>query len=596
MSAGPRPNVWVIWSDQDYLPTELESGVGLVIKLHQPSESLFRPASVAACTVGILSPRSGQIGFRAKFALLDAPSDGFAALHESELASERSWMTLAKFKSRYGQLALLIGDRKAYTEIFRLLPQVARRLLLLVNDLAALNELRPTSRVLRQVRTSKDDLWSQFFREDEERFSLVDFGRSMRAWNLATANLAGVESIAADVPLWGGHFVLPLRLAFPEVLGQQQLLNVVIGPNGSGKTNLLLGLAKCVVDQHVRFTPEVPDPFEPSAPYVPDVLVSDEMDSVELEDLEEDPEPKPIRIAVFTYERALWTSLRRRGVTVYEQGVRAGNWRQLTELIYEVISSTEPDRDALRDLRLLKEILSGFLTTSELRFPLHPAQPTAQRPYWMVMEFGSDISLDDLAALERPDLKDMVGRLDRGEAPFMRPLGGREYTLSSGERSLTLFCARLMIASRDSALVLIDEPENHLHPRFITLMVQTLARSLQATGSRALLVTHSPFVVREFERSTVKVMKRSADGIPQIFHPSLQTLGSDVSMISDYVFEDEQIRKGFQESIDRAIRTQQLQRSLDKGEIEKLAADLGEDAVSYLIERSEDADDGGSNA
>lgn len=91
-------------------------------------------------------------------------------------------------------------------------------------------------------------------------------------------------------------------------------------------------------------------------------------------------------------------------------------------------------------------------------------------------------------------------------------------------------------------------------------------------------------------------MKKSADGVPQIFHPSLQTLGADVSMISDYVFEDEQIRKGFQESIDRAMRTQDLPRSLDKSQLERLAADLGEDAVSYLIERSESAADEGSNA
>lgn len=590
LSEESRPNVWVIWSDQDYLPKELESGVGLIIKLHQPSESSFpSQAAVAPCTVAILSPRSRQISVRAKFALLETRDDGFPELQLGEPASERRWMTLAKFKSRYGQLALLIGDRKAYTEIFHLLPQAARRLLLLVNDLAALNELRPSSRILRQVRTSTEDLWSQFFREDEERFSLVDFRRSMRVRDLATTNLDLVEAIAADVPLWGGHLVLPLRLSFPEVLGQRQLLNVVIGPNGSGKTNLLLGLARCVVKQQMQFSPRDTGAFEPNDEGVP---IADEMDGIELADFDAQPARKPTRIAVFTYERALWTSLRRRGVAVYEQGVRAGNWRQLTQLIYEVISSTEPDRDALRDLRLLKQILSGFLSTSELRFPLHPAQPTQ----WMGLEFGSEISLDDLAALQQPELIDVAGRLDRREPPRMRPVGGSEYTLSSGERSLTLFCARLMIASRDSALVLIDEPENHLHPRFITLMVQTLARSLQATGSRALLVTHSPFVVREFERSTVKIMKKSADGVPQIFRPSLQTLGADVSMISDYVFEDEQIRKGFQESIDRAMRTQDLPRSLDRRQLERLAADLGEDAVSYLIERSESAADEGSNA
>jgi ATPase subunit of ABC transporter with duplicated ATPase domains len=171
------------------------------------------------------------------------------------------------------------------------------------------------------------------------------------------------------------------------------------------------------------------------------------------------------------------------------------------------------------------------------------------------------------------------------------------YTLSSGERSLTLFCTRLIKASRKSALVLIDEPENHLHPRFITLMMQALSRSLQATGSRALLVTHSPFVVREFERSTVKVMKRNRDGVPELYRPAMQTLGGDVSMISDYVFEDTETKKGFEESIDRAMREQSRKHDVDAGDLTSiLAAGLGEDAMSYLIARSNSPTEDGTDA
>lgn len=574
LSAGLRPNVWVIWPDQDHLPEELDSAVGLLIKLHSP-EVLSYPTSavVEPCTVGVLSPRTGNSGYLAKFCLPDAPSERPSddRLRGKDRSSPR-WMTLADFRAEFGQIAVSIGDRRAYADIAqRLTPEIARRVLLLANDLVALNELRPSSRILLQVRNSPHDLWSQFFREDEERFALVDFRGSMRAWDLATARLEHVEWLAAEVPLWGGDFVLPLRLNFPEVLGQRQLLNVVIGPNGTGKTTLLLGLAKCVANKDVEIGFE--EEFAGRA--------------------REDHSWKTVNIVVFTYERAMWAPLRRRGVKVYEQGVRASNWRQLTQLTYEILSSTEEDPDGLRDLRLLREILSGFLKTRELRFPLHPL---AQSPSRKSRFFETEISLDDLAASGRGHLTEIVGRLDRRNPPYMRTEQGREYTLSSGERSLALFCARLMIASRGGAFVLIDEPENHLHPRFITLMVQTLARSLQATGSRALLVTHSPFVVREFERSTVKVMKTSAEGVPEMFRPSLQTLGADVTMISDYVFEDEQIRKGFQESIDRAIRTQRFQRSLDKGQLESLAADLGDDAVSYLIERTEAAADEDTDA
>lgn len=570
LSEGSQPNVWVTSPQIDSLPPELESAVGLLIELEfwdelaHVSRNKIRP-----CTVVVQSPRPGRARFSAKCVFLEGSGEPSS---EDRLRDrnpvKRGWMSLAEFQSRFGPLAVSVGDRQAYQYMFRQLSrEVALRLLLRINDLVALNELKPGSRILRQVRTSSHDLWSQLFREDEERFALVDFRRSMDYQKRAMASLDRVESLAADVPLWGGHFKLPLKLSFPVVLGQRQLQNVVIGPNGSGKTNLLLGLAKCVLNNRVEIRP-------------------DERDNLGLNVHHHYRSSAPIQVAVFTYERAMWSTLRRKGVAVYEQGVRASDWRKLTQLIYEILSSRPENHDGLRDLRLLREILSGFIDVSELRLPLHSAQPAAQRSRWIDRDDDLQISLEVLTST--PELfMDAVARLDRGNAPFMRTKEGREYALSSGQRSLVLFCARLMIASRDSALVLIDEPENHLHPRFITLMVQTLARTLQATGSRALIVTHSPFVVREFERSTVKVLKTSAEGIPEMFRPSLQTLGADVAMISDYVFEDEQIRKGFHESIDRAIRTQQFQGNLDSGRIGSLAASLGEDAVSYLIERSE---------
>ncbi|SOZ22483.1 hypothetical protein CBM2609_U20004 [Cupriavidus taiwanensis] len=565
-----RPHVWVTSSQTKNLPPELESGVGLIIELHPWEELRYANRNkILPCSVTVLSPRPGDSRFLAKFVFLERSGE---PPREDRLRDKNldnmGWMSLEDFQSRFGPFALSIGDRQAYQYMFDLLPrEVALRFLLLVNDLVALNELRPGSRILRQVRTSPEDLWSQFFREDEERFALVDFRRCMDSRQKQMASLDHVESLTAEVPLWGERFVLPLRLIFPVVLGQRQRQNVVIGPNGSGKTNLLLGLAKCVLNNRVEVGPNETDNFGPN------VHLNYRRSA-------------PIQVAVFTYERGMWATLRRKGVAVYEQGVRASDWRKLTQLIYEILSSQSENKDGLRDLRLLREVLSGFIDVSELRFPLHPAQPATQRSRWIDRDDDVHISLEDLTSMPEP-FPDTVARLDRGNAPFMSTKEGRKYTLSSGERSLVLFCVRLMIASRDSALVLVDEPENHLHPRFITLMIQTLARTLQATGSRALIVTHSPFVVREFERSTVKVLKTSAEGLPQMFHPSLQTLGADVAMISDYVFEDEQIRKGFQESIDRAIRAQQFNGALDGRQIERLAARLGEDAVSYLIERSE---------
>lgn len=560
--------VWIARGDS--LPLNLKYATGVVIvlggekRLREPEED-----RVHACTVFFLSSKFSQqpFHFSAKIAFLTGGRT------ERKLPSISDWMdggesespqfiTLADFQKDYWPLVISLGSRRSYATIFgNLGPNFGRRWLLAANELAALNEFRPGSRLLEEVRTSPHGLWSEFFREDEERFALIDFPRTVNVGRRASRSLADTESLYANVPLWKEKFELPLSLTFPVVLGQRQLQNVIIGPNGSGKTNLLLGLAKCVIARQIEINHEDSWPHYSQADRIP--------------------------IVVFTYERSMWSRLGRDNVEIYEQGVRASNWRQLTQLIYEFGTRDDSDYGVV-DLRLLVEILSGFIDVGDIRLPVFPLQVAIRRGARLEGD-DLEIALTTLAESPPAVFRELASRLDRGRSPIMRSRNGYTYELSSGERSLTLFCSRLMKASRNSALVLIDEPENHLHPRFITLMIQALSRSLQATGSRALLVTHSPFVVREFERSAVKVMKRNANGIPELLRPTMQTLGGDVSMISDYVFEDDEIRKGFEESIDRAIRERQLHTGVvgAKKLAESLAEGLGEDAMNYLFARSE---------
>lgn len=575
-----RPGVWMVWGGYGSLPSEFRNVRGLVVSIEAWKDLPFRiweRESVLPCTVWVVAGNQ-QHPVEAKITLLDWPAGPNLDTQLEDMEVEKLvWMPLPDFKSRLGQFVVVIGNRRAYQDIFRLLgAELAKRLLLLINELVVLNELRPSARILRQVRESEQNLWAQFFREDEERFALVDFRRSVQSMRIDRVGPEHVDWLEAEVPLWRGKFVLPLRLNFPEVLGEQQLMNVVIGPNGAGKTTLLLGLAKAVVDGDVHFG-------------------ATDMPSASLNFRSPSGGSLPLRLSVFTYERSMWQSLRRKGVSVYEQGVRSSDWQRLTQLIHQIVTSGEEIKSGQSDLRLLAEILAGFLRIRELWLPLHISRPGDQAsPLNDPLGFENEISLSNLTDLSDRPYSEVIARLDRGRPPFMRDYEGRNYDLSSGQRSLVLFCTRLMTASTDGALVLVDEPENHLHPYFITLMIQTLSRTLQATGSRALVVTHSPFVVREFEKSTVKVMKISPEGKPEIFRPSLQTLGADVSMISDYVFEDEAIRKGFQNSIDRAVRARQRRGGAKP--LHGLAADLGEDGLSYLIEKTQAETNGRSNA
>jgi predicted ATPase len=126
-------------------------------------------------------------------------------------------------------------------------------------------------------------------------------------------------------------------------------------------------------------------------------------------------------------------------------------------------------------------------------------------------------------------------------------------SLSSGEATFLLFTVHAIAHLDSSSMVLIDEPENHMHPNLISTFMIVLEKLLDMTKSIAIIATHSPFLVRELQRTQVHILQSSASRM-QLFddesseqtekpfitvaNPRLQTLGSSVDSISNYVFGD----------------------------------------------------------
>ncbi|UUZ55136.1 AAA family ATPase [Massilia sp. H-1] len=89
------------------------------------------------------------------------------------------------------------------------------------------------------------------------------------------------------------------------------------------------------------------------------------------------------------------------------------------------------------------------------------------------------------------------------------------------------------------SLVLIDEPETHLHPQLISQFMAMLDSILSATDSVAIVATHSPYVVREVPAEQVKIVYHESSGAINVMKPRLKTLGADVGSISASIFADE---------------------------------------------------------
>jgi energy-coupling factor transporter ATP-binding protein EcfA2 len=115
--------------------------------------------------------------------------------------------------------------------------------------------------------------------------------------------------------------------------------------------------------------------------------------------------------------------------------------------------------------------------------------------------------------------------------------------LSSGQLAFFKFALLACLNIENGSMILIDEPETHLHPNLISDFVELLDDILEQTGSYAIIATHSAYFVREIPSEQVHVYKTASDGHLSITTPRLKTFGSDVGDISHFVF-DEDIESG----------------------------------------------------
>jgi energy-coupling factor transporter ATP-binding protein EcfA2 len=140
------------------------------------------------------------------------------------------------------------------------------------------------------------------------------------------------------------------------------------------------------------------------------------------------------------------------------------------------------------------------------------------------------------------DRLDRFASIDTRLDPF-RVDDTNAYRLSSGELAFVRFAALASLYIENSSLLLLDEPETHLHPTFISRFVALLDSLLAGTGSAAIIATHSVYFVREAFDDQVLVLRSEEDGRISVEKPALNTFGADVGAISYFVFgEDEPSR------------------------------------------------------
>lgn len=120
--------------------------------------------------------------------------------------------------------------------------------------------------------------------------------------------------------------------------------------------------------------------------------------------------------------------------------------------------------------------------------------------------------------------------------------------LSSGHKIVLLTITRLVETVEEKTLVLLDEPEAHLHPPLLSAFVRALSDLLINRNGVAVIATHSPVVLQEVPKSCVWMVRRSGTRVVAD-RPEIQTFGENVGLLTREVFGLEVVQSGFHKMI-----------------------------------------------
>ena len=113
------------------------------------------------------------------------------------------------------------------------------------------------------------------------------------------------------------------------------------------------------------------------------------------------------------------------------------------------------------------------------------------------------------------------------------------FPLSSGQLTFFQFALQCCLYIENGTLIVLDEPETHMHPNFMGEFIELLDYILEHTGSYAVIATHSPYFVREVGREQVHIFSADSEGVINISTPRLRTFGADIESISQFVFDED---------------------------------------------------------
>lgn len=199
------------------------------------------------------------------------------------------------------------------------------------------------------------------------------------------------------------------------------------------------------------------------------------------------------------------------------------------------------------DLKTQENLCDDFINSLALCFSL-----TAKRERWLraVIKLESDINFAEMNLCRLFDVfnQDTTEKkkyfFDAAKSLYRR--------MSSGHAIVLLSITKLVEAVEEKTLVLLDEPESHLHPPLLSAFTRALSDLLVNRNGVAIIATHSPVVLQEVPRSCVSILRRTGlEG--NVDKPPRETFAENVGILTRDVFGLEVIKSGFHDLLECSV-------------------------------------------
>ncbi len=149
--------------------------------------------------------------------------------------------------------------------------------------------------------------------------------------------------------------------------------------------------------------------------------------------------------------------------------------------------------------------------------------------------------------------------------------------LSSGHKIVLLILTRLVEKVEERTLVLLDEPEAHLHPPLLSAMTRAISELMVKRNGVAIIATHSPVVLQEVPKSCVWILDRLLTA-SKAERPTIETFAEGVGILSREVFQLELTQSGYH----RLLNDLRQKTDVYEDAVNQLGGQLGSEGRAVL--------------